>query len=150
VGSACGAATQPAERLQHTAPARLFYQGNPYRPCKDHEGRETPPAQMRETSLSTRRKPLSGTPIPALACPQVQTTRLQPPFFSTGLVHLGQGLVLMAIQFLVSLSPVTFSSHRSHILPAKSYQGSTAQKRFQLCVPGLDLTVRHLDILAAK
>jgi hypothetical protein len=32
---------------------------------------------------------------------------------------LGQGLVLMVIQFLVSLSPLIFSSHSSHILPAQ-------------------------------
>lgn len=56
---------------------------------------------------------------PTHTCPHLHTTRLQPPFFSTGLLHLGQGLVLMVIQFLVSLSPLIFSSHSSHILPAQ-------------------------------
>jgi hypothetical protein len=37
-------------------------------------------------------------------------------------MHLGHGLVLMAIQFLVSLSPLIFSSHSSHILPAVDTQ----------------------------
>lgn len=64
-----------------------------------------------------------------LTCPHVHTTRLQPPFFSTALLHLGQGLVLMAIQFLVSLSPLIFSSHSSHILQVHGLCGSLAQRK---------------------
>lgn len=41
--------------------------------------------------------------LPGLAWPHLQSTRLQPPFFSTGLPHLGQGLVLAANQLRVSL-----------------------------------------------
>ena len=37
------------------------------------------------------------------AWPQRHSTRLQPPFFSTGLEHLGQGLVLAESQLEVSL-----------------------------------------------
>lgn len=45
----------------------------------------------------------------------LQTTRLQPPFFSTGLPHLGQGLVLAASQLLVSLSSWIFCLHLAHL-----------------------------------
>ena len=61
-----------------------------------------------------------------LTWPHLQTTRLQPPFFSTGLVHLGQGLVLAASQLRVSLSPLTFSSHISHILQVQGLWGALA------------------------
>ena len=44
-----------------------------------------------------------------------QTTRLQPPFFSTGFPHLGQGLVLAAIQLRVSLSSWIFCFHLDHL-----------------------------------
>ena len=43
------------------------------------------------------------------------TTRLQPPFFSTGFPHLGQGLVLAAIQLRVSLSSWIFCFHLAHL-----------------------------------
>lgn len=46
---------------------------------------------------------------------QVHMTRLQPPFFSTGLPHLGQGLVLAVSQFFVSLSSWHFSFHCFHL-----------------------------------
>ena len=42
-------------------------------------------------------------------------TRLQPPFFSTGLPHLGQGLVCAVSQFFVSLSSAHFSRHSRHL-----------------------------------
>lgn len=45
----------------------------------------------------------------------LQTTRLQPPFFSTGLPHLGQGLVLAASQLQVSLSSWIFCFHLPHL-----------------------------------
>ena len=48
-------------------------------------------------------------------CRHLQTTRLQPPFFSTGLPHLGQGLVLAASQLLVSLSSWIFRFHFFHL-----------------------------------
>jgi hypothetical protein len=51
---------------------------------------------------------------------------LQPPFFSTGFVHLGQGLVFAASQLRVSLSPLTFSSHISHILQVQGLWGAPA------------------------
>jgi hypothetical protein len=38
-------------------------------------------------------------------------TRLQPPFFSTGLAHLGQGFVLAVSQWEVSLSSWHFCRH---------------------------------------
>ena len=44
-------------------------------------------------------------------CPHLQTTRLQPPFFSTWFWHLGQGFVLVLSQLAVSLS----SLHRLHL-----------------------------------
>ena len=50
-----------------------------------------------------------------LTCRHLQTTRLQPPFFSTGLPHLGQGLVLAASQLLVSLSSWIFRFHFFHL-----------------------------------
>lgn len=49
------------------------------------------------------------------ACPQIHATRLQPPFFSTGLWHLGQGLVFTVIQFTVSDSSRHFLIQSSHI-----------------------------------
>ena len=45
----------------------------------------------------------------------LQTTRLQPPFFSTGFPHLGQGLVLAASQLLVSLASWIFCFHLAHL-----------------------------------
>jgi len=45
----------------------------------------------------------------------MQTTRLQPPFFSTSLPHLGQGLVLAVSQFLVSLSSWHLTFQRRHL-----------------------------------
>jgi len=45
----------------------------------------------------------------------MQTTRLQPPFFSTSLPHLGQGLVLAVSQFLVSLSSWHLTFQRLHL-----------------------------------
>lgn len=50
------------------------------------------------------------------ACPQIHATRLQPPFFSTGLWHLGQGLVFTVIQFTVSDSSRHFLIQSSHIM----------------------------------
>ena len=52
---------------------------------------------------------------PDLTCRHLQTTRLQPPFFSTGLPHFGQGLVLAASQLLVSLSSWIFCFHFFHL-----------------------------------
>jgi len=49
------------------------------------------------------------------AWPQRQETWLQPPFFSTGLPHLGHGFVLAVIQFLFSLSPWILLSHSRHL-----------------------------------
>ena len=46
---------------------------------------------------------------------QWQVTKLQPPFFSTGFPHLGQGLVLADSQFLVSLSSWHFCFHSFHL-----------------------------------
>ena len=48
-------------------------------------------------------------------CPQWQVTRLQPPFFSTGFPHLGQGFVLAVSQCLVSLSSWHFCFHCFHL-----------------------------------
>jgi hypothetical protein len=50
------------------------------------------------------------------ACPHIHATRLQPPFFSTGLWHLGQGLVFTVIQFTDSDSSRHFLIQRSHIM----------------------------------
>jgi hypothetical protein len=47
--------------------------------------------------------------------PQRQETWLQPPFFSTGLPHFGQGFVLAVSQFLFSLSPRFFCFHCFHL-----------------------------------
>ena len=49
------------------------------------------------------------------AWPQRQETWLQPPFFSTGLPHLGHGFVLAVIQFLFSLSPWILLSQSRHL-----------------------------------
>lgn len=61
-----------------------------------------------------------------LTCPHLHTTRLQPPFFSTGLVHLGHGFVLAASQLRVSLSPLIFSSHICHISQVQGEWGARA------------------------
>jgi hypothetical protein len=58
--------------------------------------------------------------------PHLHITRLQPPFFSTGLLHLGQGLVLAASQLRVSLSPLIFSSHMAHIAQVQGECGCLA------------------------
>ena len=44
---------------------------------------------------------------------------MQPPFFSTGLPHLGHGFVLAVIQFLFSLSPWILLSHSRHLARAQ-------------------------------
>jgi hypothetical protein len=49
------------------------------------------------------------------AWPHMQPTRLQPPFFSTGLWHFGHGLVWTVSQFTVSDSSLHFLSQRVHI-----------------------------------
>lgn len=59
---------------------------------------------------------------PSLTCRHLQTTRLQPPFFSTGLPHLGQGLVLAASQLLVSLSSWIFCFHFFHLHACRHVQ----------------------------
>ena len=56
--------------------------------------------------------------------PHLHTTRLQPPFFSTWLRHLGQGLVLVLSQFAVSLSSLHFRSHCVHLQPCSSLSTS--------------------------
>lgn len=48
-------------------------------------------------------------------CPQKQDTWLQPPFFSTGLRHFGQGFVLIVIQLTVSDSSWHFLDQSSHM-----------------------------------
>ena len=50
---------------------------------------------------------------------QTHMTRLQPPFFSTGLPHLGQGFVCAVSQFFVSLSSWHFSRHSRHLERAR-------------------------------
>ena len=53
--------------------------------------------------------------------PQGHATRLQPPFFSTALAHLGHGFVLALSQLVVSLSSSHLARHRrsmSHVLGA--------------------------------
>ena len=50
-----------------------------------------------------------------VTCPHLQTTRLQPPFFSTWFWHLGQGLVLVFSQFAVSLSSLHLRCHCFHL-----------------------------------
>ena len=60
----------------------------------------------------------------ALTWPHLHITRLQPPFFSTILAHLGQGLVLAMSQLRVSLSPLDFSSHACHMLHVQGEWGS--------------------------
>ena len=47
--------------------------------------------------------------------PHLHTTRLQPPFFSTWLRHLGHGFVLVLSQFAVSLSSLHLRSHLVHL-----------------------------------
>lgn len=68
------------------------------------------------------------------ACPQIQLTRLQPPFFSTGLWHFGQGFVWTVIQLTVSDSSRHFLAQRSHI---KHEQGECASDKQlkQNCMP---------------
>ena len=60
------------------------------------------PARHLPAPTSRPPHPASKSPQPR-TCPQRQTTRLQPPAFSTGLVHLGQGLVLAFSQEAVSV-----------------------------------------------
>ena len=64
-------------------------------------------------------------------CPHLHVTWLHPPFFSTGLLHLGQGLVLAAIQLRVSLSPLVFSSHTDQ-LQFKTGVGGEVEQRSKL------------------
>lgn len=60
------------------------------------------------------------------AWPQIQLTKLQPPFFSTGLWHFGQGFVWTVIQLTVSDSSRHFLTQSSHI---KHEQGECASSK---------------------
>lgn len=66
-------------------------------------------------------------------CPQIQLTRLQPPFFSTGLWHFGQGFVFTVIQFIVSDSSLHFLVQSSHIRHEQGECASDEQLKQNWC-----------------
>jgi hypothetical protein len=65
--------------------------------------------------------------------PQGQVTWLQPPFFSTGLWQLGQGLVLAVTQLAVSLSPCSFSIHMRAISQVQGEWGFSRHLKQKVC-----------------
>lgn len=78
----------------------------------------------------------------ALACPQWQYTKLQPPFFSTGLLHFGQGLELALIQLCVSLSSTHFRRHFFH-LPSHWPCHANIWQRLRNCLAKLRFVSEH-------
>lgn len=64
----------------------------------------------------------------------MQLTKLQPPFFSTGLWHLGQGFVCTVIQLTVSDSSRHFLVHSFHIKHEQGECASDTQLK-QNCKP---------------
>lgn len=64
----------------------------------------------------------------------MQLTKLQPPFFSTGLWHFGQGLVWTVIQLTVSDSSRHFLVQSSHIQQEQGECASDKQLK-QNCKP---------------
>ena len=68
------------------------------------------------------------------ARPQIQLTKLQPPFFSTGLWHFGHGFVWTVIQLTVSDSSRHFLAQSSHIRHEQGECASDKQLK-QNCTP---------------
>lgn len=75
-------------------------------------------------------------------CPQIQRTRLHPPFFSTALLHLGQFFVLTVIQLTVSDSSLHFLVQSSQIWQEQGECASHEQLK-QNCWPHAHSTSQY-------